>query len=131
MSAASRPTFSPTDALSNGAAPEIHPDSYAARSATEELVIAALRQVYDPEIPVNIYDLGLIYKMEFAEDGTVYVKMTLTAPGCPVAGEMPGMVATAAESVEAVREAKVELVWEPAWDKERMSEDARLALGFF
>jgi FeS assembly SUF system protein len=113
------------------ALPKIRPDDYNPANATEEKIIAALRQVYDPEIPLNIYDLGLIYKIEVGEGGVVDIEMTLTAPGCPVAGEMPGMVASAAETVDEVKEARVNLVWEPAWDKDRMSEDAKLALGFF
>lgn len=109
----------------------LHPETYVPQSETETQIIAALRTVFDPEIPVNIYDLGLIYSIDISEDGDVKIRMTLTAPGCPVAGEMPGQVATAAETAQGVREANVELVWEPAWDKERMSEDAKLALGFF
>lgn len=112
------------------AQPTINPDSYAPATAVEARIIAALRQVYDPEIPVNIYDLGLVYDIR-VEGGIATIDMTLTAPNCPVAGEMPGMVGSAAETVDEVREAVVNLVWEPAWDKTRMSEDARLALGFF
>ncbi|MGE3770720.1 MAG: SUF system Fe-S cluster assembly protein [Bdellovibrionales bacterium] len=108
-----------------------NPGEYQPQSETEAKIIAALRTVFDPEIPVNIYDLGLIYKIDIGEGGHVKIDMTLTAPGCPVAGEMPGMVAVAAETVEEVKEATVNLVWEPAWTKDRMSEDARLALGFF
>lgn len=108
----------------------IHPDSYVPANAVEEKIIAALRQVYDPEIPVNIYDLGLVYNIRVSS-GVATIDMTLTAPNCPVAGEMPGMVGTAAETVDEVREAVVNLVWQPAWEKTRMSEDARLALGFF
>ncbi len=102
----------------------------AVQHATCERIITALRTVFDPEIPVNIYDLGLIYHIDVAEDGTLDVQMTLTAPGCPVAGEMPGMVQRALEDVANVPEARVALVWEPAWTKERMSEIARLDLGF-
>jgi len=91
-------------------------------------LIAALKTVYDPEIPVDIYELGLIYDLEQAEDGSVRVEMSLTAPGCPVAGEMPGMVAEAVAGVQGVGEVEVRLVWEPAWTMERMSEEARLAL---
>ena len=99
--------------------------------ATEEAVIEAMRTVYDPEIPVNIYDLGLIYEMQIAANGNVTVQMSLTAPGCPVAGEMPGMVADAVAKAEGTGEVEVTLVWEPAWTPERMSEDAKLALGMF
>ncbi len=97
--------------------------------AARETVIEALRTVHDPEIPVNIYDLGLIYETDVGDDGSVSVQMSLTAPGCPVAGEMPGMVARAVAAVEGVGEVEVQLVWEPAWTPERMSEDAKLALG--
>ncbi len=97
--------------------------------ATAEVVVEALRTVYDPEIPVNIYDLGLIYESEIGEDGNVQIKMSLTAPGCPVAGEMPGMVADAVAAVDGAGEVDVELVWDPPWDTSRMSEDAKLALG--
>lgn len=97
--------------------------------AGREQVIDALRTVYDPEIPVNIYDLGLIYDLELNEDGSVRVEMSLTAPGCPVAGEMPGMVANAVSAVPGVGEVEVRLVWDPPWTTERMSEDAKLALG--
>jgi FeS assembly SUF system protein len=94
----------------------------------EDTVIEALRTVYDPEIPVNIYDLGLIYDLEIASDGDVTIRMTLTAPGCPVAGTMPGMVADAVAGVEDVGEVEVTLVWTPPWTPDRMSDDAKLAL---
>jgi FeS assembly SUF system protein len=97
--------------------------------ASEEAVVEALREVYDPEIPVNIYDLGLIYGLSILEKGDIKIDMSLTAPGCPVAGEMPGMVARAVEGVEGTGEIEVLLVWEPQWTPERMSEDAKLALG--
>lgn len=97
--------------------------------ASKDEVIEALRTVYDPEIPVNIYDLGLIYSCEIEDDGSVVIEMSLTAPGCPVAGEMPGMVADAAASVEGIGEAEARLVWDPPWTPELMSEDAKLALG--
>ena len=90
----------------------------------------ALKSVYDPEIPVNIYDLGLIYDVNRQHNGDVYVTMSLTAPGCPVAGEMPGQVARALAAVEGVGEVSVELVWSPPWTPERMSDDAKLALDF-
>jgi FeS assembly SUF system protein len=96
--------------------------------ATEGAVVEALRTVHDPEIPVNIYDLGLIYDLEIADDGAVHIYMTLTAPGCPVAGEMPGWVARAVAAVDGVGEVTVEMVWDPPWTKERMSEEARMAL---
>ena len=97
--------------------------------ASEDEIVEALREVYDPEIPVNIYDLGLIYGLSILEKGDIKIDMSLTAPGCPVAGEMPGMVARAVEGVEGTGEIEVLLVWEPQWTPERMSEDAKLALG--
>ena len=90
----------------------------------------ALKSVHDPEIPVNIYDLGLIYDINRQKNGNVYVTMSLTAPGCPVAGEMPGQVARALAAVDGVGEVSVELVWSPPWTPDRMSDDARLALDF-
>ena len=98
--------------------------------ATEDAMIEAMQTVHDPEIPINIYDLGLIYRLDQnAETGDVDVDMTLTAPGCPVAGEMPGHVAAALAGVEGVGLATVRLVWEPAWTPDRASEDAQLVLG--
>ena len=88
----------------------------------------ALKSVHDPEIPVNVYDLGLIYDVDRRQNGNVYVTMSLTAPGCPVAGEMPGQVARALAAVEGVGEVSVELVWNPPWTPDRMSDDAKLAL---
>ncbi len=99
--------------------------------AAEDQVIAALRTVHDPEIPVNIYDLGLIYDTTIHEDGTVEIEMSLTAPGCPVAGEMPGEVARAVAALPGAGEVTVRLVWDPPWTQDLMSEDARLALGMF
>ena len=90
----------------------------------------ALRTVHDPEIPVNIFDLGLIYDVDRQQNGDVYITMSLTAPGCPVAGEMPGQVAAAVAAADGVGAVSVELVWSPPWTPERMSEDARLALDF-
>ena len=102
-----------------------------ATRASEEAVIEAFRTVYDPEIPVNIYELGLIYDIAIAADGNIKIDMTLTAPGCPVAGILPQQVADAAAGVPGAGEVEVTLVWEPAWTPDKMSEDARLALGFF
>ena len=102
-----------------------------APAAEEEPIIAALHTVYDPEIPVDIYELGLIYTIDRKDGGNVDIEMSLTAPGCPVAGEMPGMVAQAVAGVEGVGQVDVTIVWEPAWTPERMSEDAKLALGMF
>ena len=94
-----------------------------------EGIVAALRTVYDPEIPVNIYDLGLVYGIDVGDDGRVDVRMTLTAPGCPVAGSLPGEVEERLEEVAGVREANVELVWEPTWSPDVLSEDVKLQLG--
>ncbi|MEA1051357.1 SUF system Fe-S cluster assembly protein [Lamprobacter modestohalophilus] len=96
-----------------------------------EPIIAALRQVHDPEIPVNIYDLGLIYKIDIAGNGDVDVDMTLTAPACPVAGLMPVMVKDAVKTVQGVGEVAVELVWDPPWSPDTMSDEAKLTLGMF
>ncbi|MEQ8193149.1 MAG: SUF system Fe-S cluster assembly protein [Rhodospirillales bacterium] len=97
--------------------------------ASEDAVIEALRTVHDPEIPVNIYELGLIYNFKLDERGNVSIQMSLTAPACPVAGEMPGQVADAVAAVEGTGKVDVTLVWDPPWTPERMSEDAKLALG--
>jgi FeS assembly SUF system protein len=94
------------------------------------IVEDALKTVHDPEIPVNIFDLGLIYDVDRRPNGDVYITMSLTAPGCPVAGEMPGQVAAAVAAADGVGEVSVELVWSPPWTPERMSDDARLALDF-
>ncbi len=93
-------------------------------------IVEACRTVYDPEIPVNIYDLGLIYTIGIAEEGDVSITMTLTAPGCPVAGDMPGWLQEAVGPVEGVRSVEVEITWDPPWGMDMMSEEARLELGF-
>ena len=98
---------------------------------SEESVVEALRTVYDPEIPVNIYELGLIYGVDIDEAGDVKVTMTLTTPGCPVAGSLPQQVADAVAGVPEVGSVKVALVWDPPWTMDKMSEDAKLALGMF
>jgi FeS assembly SUF system protein len=122
---------------SPAAAAEPHPDPSTdpAKSIQKKLlegkIIEALRQIYDPEIPVNIYDLGLIYEIDVKDDETVKVKMTLTAPACPVAGTLPGEVEKKVNAVPEVKAAEVELVWEPAWSRDRMSEAALLQLGMF
>lgn len=95
-----------------------------------ESVIEACRTVYDPEIPVNIFDLGLVYTVDINDENDVKVIMTLTAPGCPVAGEMPGWVADAVGPVAGVKSIDVELTWEPQWGMDMMSDEARLELGF-
>ena len=90
----------------------------------------AWRSVHDPEIPVNIYDLGLVYTIIIGDEGEVDIDMTLTAPGCPVAGEMPGWLADAVETVPGVKSANVQLVWDPPWGMDMLSDEARLELGF-
>ncbi|MBV6635036.1 MULTISPECIES: SUF system Fe-S cluster assembly protein [unclassified Mameliella] len=95
-----------------------------------DTVVEACRTVYDPEIPVNIYDLGLVYTVDINDQNEVNIIMTLTAPGCPVAGEMPGWVAEAVEPLPGVKQVDVDLTWEPPWGMEMMSDEARLELGF-
>lgn len=97
---------------------------------TQDL-IGAFKTVYDPEIPVDIYELGLIYKVELDDDRKVKVDMTLTAPGCPVAGEMPGWVETAAGMVEGVQDVEVNMVFDPPWNPDMMSEEAQVALNWW
>jgi FeS assembly SUF system protein len=94
-------------------------------------IVAALKTVYDPEIPADIYELGLIYKIDVDDDRNISIDMTLTAPGCPVAGEMPTWVENAVSSVPGVGQVKVTLTFDPPWDQSRMSDEARLALGMF
>ena len=94
---------------------------------TDEL-IAAFKTVYDPEIPVDIYELGLIYKVDIDDDRKVDIDMTLTAPGCPVAGDMPGWIENAARTVKGIEDVEVRLTFDPPWDPSRMSDEARLAL---
>ena len=97
----------------------------------KEQIIEALKTVYDPELPVNIYDLGLIYTIDIQEDNFVKIEMTLTAPGCPVAGTFPQMVADSVKMVPEIDNVDVELVWDPPWSVDCMSEAAKLQLGFF
>lgn len=94
-------------------------------------IIAALKTVYDPEIPVDIYELGLIYRIDVEDDRSVNIEMTLTAPGCPVAGEMPGWVQNAVGAVEGVSGVEVSMVFNPPWSPDRMSEEAQVALGWY
>ncbi len=113
------------------------PHTMAAAETLEEKVIGRLRSVFDPEIPVNLYDLGLIYRIDLqpakTADGKydLAIDMTLTAPGCPVAGQMPEMVRQAVVNLPELDDIKVELVWEPPWDKSRMSDEARMQLNLF
>jgi FeS assembly SUF system protein len=92
-------------------------------------IVAAIKTIFDPEIPVNIYELGLIYAIDIADDAAVTVRMTLTAPACPAAGILPGEVETKVRGVEGVNDAKVELVWDPPWSPELMTDAAKLQLG--
>ncbi len=107
------------------------PDGESAPPVTEDAVIAACGNVYDPEIPVNIYELGLIYAIDVAPEGRVHVEMTLTAPGCPSAQELPEQLREAVMAVPGVAACDVDVVWDPPWDPSRMSEDARLALNMY
>ncbi len=107
------------------------PDGETAPAVSEDAVIAAIATVYDPEIPVNIYELGLIYAVDIDDAGRVHVEMTLTAPACPSAQELPEQVREAIMAVDGVADCDVEVVWDPPWDQSRMTEDARLALNMF
>ena len=107
------------------------PDAPEVPKVDEDLLIAAISTVYDPEIPVNVYDLGLIYAIEISGDHAVKVEMTLTAPGCPSAQELPVMVHDAVMAVPGVSSVDVETVWDPPWDPSRMSDEARLQLNMF
>ncbi len=103
---------------------EINPDD-----PLDMQIVTAIRGIFDPEISVNIYDLGLIYKIDINKNNDVSIDMTLTAPACPVAGSLPGQVERVVSSLDPVNSAKVTLVWEPAWSREMMSDEAKLALG--
>ncbi len=96
----------------------------------EQDIIHQLKTVFDPEIPVDIYELGLIYEIKIDEEANVYIKMTLTSPACPVAGSLPGEVKERVKSLKDVNDVYVDLVWNPPWDKDMMSEEAKLELGF-
>jgi FeS assembly SUF system protein len=104
-------------------------DPATANGALVEAVVEALKSIYDPEIPVDIYELGLIYDVAVSEDGDAVVSMTLTTPNCPVAESMPGEVELRVLSVPGIRDAEVKLVWDPPWDPSKMSDEARLELG--
>jgi len=110
------------------------PESALSAEELEQLtadIVAALKTVYDPEIPADIYELGLIYKIDIDDDRNVAIVMTLTAPGCPVAGEMPQWVENAVASVTGVGQVKVTITFDPPWDKDRMTDEAKLALNMF
>lgn len=132
-----------SETLPKTAAPEAGADSLVIATPTEgaipaeELerithdVVLALKTVYDPEIPVDIYELGLIYKVELDDDRKLNIDMTLTAPGCPVAGEMPAWVDNAVRAVEGIQDVEVKMVFDPPWSAERMSEEAQVALNWW
>jgi FeS assembly SUF system protein len=126
--AAAVPTGAATAAPAPGGASALPADELA--RMTDDIV-AALKTVYDPEIPADIYELGLIYKVDIADDRAVALDMTLTTPNCPSAAELPHMVEDAVASVQGVREVKVNLVWDPPWDPSRMSDEARLVLNMW
>ncbi len=112
-------------------APQVSPGSAITPEELDRMtddIIAALKTVYDPEIPSDIYELGLIYRVDIDDDRNVAIDMTLTAPGCPVAGEMPGWVENAVATVQGVQSVKVNMVFDPPWDQSRMSDEARVAL---
>jgi FeS assembly SUF system protein len=126
----------PEPAVAEQAAPRLQPNVGSAipEEEVERItadLIGVLKTVYDPEIPVDIYELGLIYKVDLDDDRNLTIDMTLTAPGCPVAGEMPGWVENAAMSVEGIKDVKVNMVFDPPWGPERMSEEAQVALNWW
>lgn len=108
---------------------KVQSDDPVDKDQLEQRVVAALKEIYDPEIPVNIYDLGLIYKIDIDEKGVVEVEMTLTTPGCPVAQTFPGTVESAIREVEGVTAASVDLVWDPPWSPDCLSDATKLELG--
>ena len=118
-------------------APETNPLDSASAIPADELarltddIVSALKTVYDPEIPADIYELGLIYKIDIEDDRSVKIDMTLTAPGCPVAGEMPGWVENAVGAVEGVSGVEVKMTFDPPWSPDRMSEEAQVAVGWY
>ena len=115
-------------------APALKPPSAMGKEEVAQLtdgIVAALKTVYDPEIPSDIYELGLIYNVDIDDERNVAIEMTLTAPGCPVAGEMPGWVENAVGTVPGVKSVKVTIVFEPPWDQGRMSDEARVSLDMF
>lgn len=124
----------PTSAFSSSTPDPSSPlssDPIVDRKLVEGEVIGMLRSIYDPELPINIYDLGLIYEVAVDSEHNVRVQMTLTAPACPVAGSLPGEVERRIETLACVKSARVDLVWDPPWSRERMSEAAQLQLGMF
>jgi FeS assembly SUF system protein len=121
----------PASAESTGTSATPEPLNFDQIQEIEKKAVAALQTCYDPEIPVNIYELGLIYGIDVQPTGLVHVRMTLTSPACPAAGSLPPEVRWKIQEIPGVKDAKVEIVWDPPWTKERMSEAARLQLGIF
>ncbi len=119
------------DANLNAEAAKVEPLDQAVLDAMTDQLIEKLKTVFDPEIPVDIYELGLIYKVDVSDEKDIAIDMTLTAPGCPVAGEMPEWVKDAVMSIPEVRSCRVELVFDPPWDPSRMSDEAKLQLNMF
>lgn len=115
----------------DGEMPPAPPPPPPVGAVSEDAIINVLKTVFDPEIPVDIYELGLIYAVEIADDGNVKVEMTLTTPACPSAQELPSQVEESVRLVPGVTDVLVEVVWDPPWDQSRMSEDARLALNMY
>ena len=128
MEAAVEPDFNGPKQLAASGGSAISPEEL---TRLTDDIIGALKTVYDPEIPADIYELGLIYKVDIDDDRNVAVEMTLTAPGCPVAGEMPDWVQNAVRSVPGLNEVTVNLVFDPPWDQSRMSDEARIALDMY
>jgi FeS assembly SUF system protein len=127
-------TTPPPESAANAHKPAIQSESAIPQEELTRLtddIVAALKTVYDPEIPVDIYELGLIYKVDIADDRAVAIDMTLTSPNCPAAVELPGMVENAVSAVQGAGPVKVQVVFDPPWDQGRMSEDARLALNLW
>jgi len=114
-----------------GEEPAPAPPALPENPTLEDRVVTVLKTIYDPELPVNIHELGLIYELKVTPEGEVAIRMTLTAPNCPVAGSLPGEVQRKVEAVPGVKKASVELVWDPPWNMSRMSEAAQLELGLF
>ena len=124
-------TLAPGEKRSNATSSQCPREPVFRSSANGPAIVAALKTVYDPEIPVDIYELGLIYRLDVDDDRNIEIDMTLTAPGCPVAGEMPGWVENAVSAVPGVGQVKVNLVFDPPWNTSRMSDEARLDLNMF
>jgi FeS assembly SUF system protein len=129
MSDETKTETAPVVPANTGETPSNIPPEEMSRLSDE--IVVALKTVYDPEIPADIYELGLIYKVDIDDDRMVRIDMTLTTPNCPAAGELPGQVENAVAAVSGVREAKVNIVWDPPWDQSRMSDEARTVLNMW